>query len=109
MRRDHGVTDALERGLKPLALLGQRFELGRSYDLIRYAIRHATPKAELDQPSDEQAPRSVDSCGLQQPVVFGLRLLKDREVGIGVFPNGEQLHVRKLCLDLVPRESERPA
>src|SRR5215208_5519051 len=48
-------------------------------------------------------------CGklaLLQTRVLCLRLHQNRNVGIGVFPEREEISVRTLCLDLVPRESE---
>jgi hypothetical protein len=44
---------------------------------------------------------------LLQPRVLRLRLHQNRNVGVGVFPEGEKIRVGKLCLDRVPRESER--
>src|SRR4029450_2873023 len=43
---------------------------------------------------------------LLQPGVLRLRLHQNRNAGVGVFPEGEKISVRELCLELVPRESE---
>ena len=48
----------------------------------------------------------VSKLPLLQPGVLRLRLHQNRNVGVGVFPEGEKILVRKLCLDLVTRESE---
>ena len=48
----------------------------------------------------------VWKLALLQPGVLRLCLYQNRNVGIGVFPEGEKIPVRQLCLDLVPRESE---
>jgi len=41
--------------------------------------------------------------------VFRLGLLEDRDVGVGVFPEGEEILVSSLCLALISRQSERSA
>src|SRR5438132_10507214 len=44
-----------------------------------------------------------------KPGVFRPGLLEDRDVGIGVFPEGEEILVGSLRFGLISRESERPA
>src|ERR1035438_346943 len=44
---------------------------------------------------------------LHQPGVFRFGLLEDRDVGVSVFPEAEEILVSSLCLDLVARDSER--
>jgi hypothetical protein len=41
--------------------------------------------------------------------VFRLGLLEDRDVGVGVFPEIEEILVGSLGLGLVPRQNERSA
>ena len=41
--------------------------------------------------------------------VFRLGLLEDRDVGVGVFPECEEILVGSLCLGLISRQSERSA
>src|SRR6266581_907759 len=41
--------------------------------------------------------------------VFRLGLLKDRDVGVGVFPKGEEILVGGLCPGLISRQSQRSA
>ena len=48
----------------------------------------------------------VWKLALLQPGVLRLCLHQNRNVGVGVFPEGEKILVGKLCLDLVARESE---
>ena len=48
----------------------------------------------------------VWKLALLQPGVLRLCLHQNRNVGVGVFPEGEKIPVRTLGLDLVPRESE---
>ena len=48
----------------------------------------------------------VWKLALLQPGVLRLCLHQNRNVGVGVFPEGEKIPVGKLCLGLVARESE---
>jgi hypothetical protein len=48
----------------------------------------------------------VLKLALLQPGVLRLRLHQDRNVRVGVFPDGEKIPVRKLGLDPVPGERE---
>jgi hypothetical protein len=48
----------------------------------------------------------VRKLALLQPGVLRFRLHQDRNVRVGVFPDGEKIPVRKLCLDPVPGERE---
>jgi hypothetical protein len=41
--------------------------------------------------------------------VFRLGLLEDRDIGVGVLPEGEEILVGSLCLGLISRQSERSA
>ena len=49
------------------------------------------------------------SCRLLQPGVFRLGLLKDRDIGVGVFPESEEILVGSLGFGLISRQSERSA
>src|ERR1017187_10316770 len=44
-----------------------------------------------------------------QPGVFRLGLDEDRDVGVGVFPKGEEILVGSLCPGLISRHGERSA
>src|ERR1022692_3808157 len=48
----------------------------------------------------------VPHCKL---AVFRFGLLEDRDVGVGVFPEAEEILVGSLCLAPISRQSERPA
>jgi hypothetical protein len=41
--------------------------------------------------------------------VFRLGLLENRDIGVGVFPEGEKILVRSLRLGLISRQSQRSA
>ncbi len=63
------------------------------------------------EPDDKlisDSPKLVIRRSLQLGV-FRLRLLEDRDVGVGVFPESEEILVGSLCLGLVSRQSERSA
>ena len=44
-----------------------------------------------------------------QPVVFGLGLLEERTLGVGFFPEGEEILIGTLGLGRISRQSQRPA
>ncbi len=60
-------------------------------------------KATRDAPAKLVIRRSL------QPGVFRLGLLEDRDAGVGVFPEREEILVGSLCLVLISRQSERSA
>ena len=39
--------------------------------------------------------------------VFGFRLFQDGNIGVGVFPEGEEILVGGLCLGRIPRQNQR--
>ncbi len=109
VRHLHGCTDP-----RPLDAL-QQFRHDRRNDqpgprshwtLRADAVARVLPLRQVGS-RDAQAERM---CGgsLLQPGVLRLCLHQNRNVGVGVFPEGEKIPVRTLCLDLVPRESECP-
>jgi hypothetical protein len=44
-----------------------------------------------------------------QPGVFRLGLLEDRDVGVGVLPESQEIPIGGLCFGRLSRQSERPA
>src|SRR4029450_14057010 len=52
------------------------------------------------------APAPLRLDGTNKRSVLRLCLHQNRNVGVGVFPEREEILVRTHCLDLVPRESE---
>ena len=49
-------------------------------------------------------PAGIDGLALVQPRVLRLSLFQDRDVGVGVFPEGEEILVGNLGPDFIPRQ-----
>src|ERR1039457_2081358 len=58
---------------------------------------------------DQNAPAKLAVRRSLHPGVFPLGLLEDRDVGVGVFPDVEEILVGSLCLGLVSRQNEGSA
>ena len=48
-------------------------------------------------------------CGLLELRVFHPRVLENRDVRIGIIPEGEEILISSFCLNRISRERERPA
>ena len=131
---DRGLTLRLERTLPSEHFVDERakredirpsvhglaFELPGSEVLQRAEDRPLFPARPALGMTQTEAPsgfRRRNSSGifptplaeLRQLGVFRFGLLEDRDVGVGVFPEGEEILVGSLCLGLFSRHSERSA
>jgi hypothetical protein len=91
-----GGSFRLTLNARVIADCGKTAPSGRGSDQSRARQQAVTEYATVTEGN-----RSLQLC------VFRLGLFEDRDVGVGVFPEGEEFLVGGLCLSLISRQSER--